>query len=286
MTELQDAGTSPPHAHRLPFRAGAMRMGLAPIGEEEWLEFGPDSGEQFSEKRTLLATRPDAVLRWLPESGPATAETLEVVRDAIRRHHPERDQPDDGRMHPLEAAARLVQEDLCILEPGDGAYRLTAGCVCFPSNWDLAEKIGQPIRAIHGPVPGFDAALGAPVDRFFERLAAGHLVMRFNWLVHDTPVLHQVNHVPSPASLAPEEAGERLWFRVERQVLRRLPRSGAVLFTIRTQVHPLREAIATPAAAADLAAALRAMPPALSAYRRMAGIGPPLLAWLDRQAAF
>ena len=273
-----------PHAHRLPFAAGTMRMGLVPIDEREWLDFGPDAEAQLAAKRDLLATRREAVLRYLPGSGPASAEVLDLVLGALRRHHPERDLAGTEGGHPLETAARLVQEDLCVLERDEDAHRLTAGCVCFPSNWNLAEKLGRPVRAIHGPVPGFDPALAAPVDRFFERLAAGHLVMRFNWLVHDTPLLHQVDHAPDPTPIPAGEAGERLWFRVERQVLRRLPTSGAVLFSIRTEIHPLRDAIATPEAAAALASGLRAMAPGLWAYRRMDRIGAPLLAWLDRRA--
>jgi hypothetical protein len=279
------SAASPHRARHLPFAAGTMRMGLSPIPEDEWLEFGADHDEQMAAKRALLATRRDAVLLHLPGSDAASAETLEAIRDVLRKHHPDRDRNAAPETHPLEAASRLVQEDLCVLQPGEGGYRLVAGCVCFPSNWSLAEKLGQPVRAIHGPVPGFDPTLADPVDRFFERLDPGRLVMRFNWLVHDTPELHQVDRVPELTPISAEEAGERLWLRVERQVLRRLPRSGGVLFTIRTHVHPLGEAIATPKDAAALAAALRSMAPALWAYRRMDRIGPPLLAWLDARSS-
>jgi hypothetical protein len=159
-----------------------------------------------------------------------------------------------------------------------------AGCVCFPSNWSLAEKLGRPVRSIHDPVPGFAPALGAPVDRFFERLAAGHIVARFNWLVHDTPELHQVHRKPDPRPIPPDEAGSRLWLRVERQVLRRLPRSGAVLFSIRTHLHRLDDAIRRPEDASALAGALRAMAPELFAYRGLDRFGHALLHWLDRMA--
>ena len=41
--------------------------------------------------------------------------------------------------HPLIKAARLVQEDLVILQHIDGAWVLTAGVVCFPSHWSVAD---------------------------------------------------------------------------------------------------------------------------------------------------
>lgn len=279
----QGSQPSAARVRHLPFAAGTLRMGLSPIPEVEWLEFGDDFENQMAAKRILLKSRRDAVLKTLPGSDAASAETLETVREALRRHHPKRNRALPAGAHPLEATLLLVQEDMCVLERAEDGYRLTAGCVAFPSNWNLAEKMGQPIRAIHDPVPGFDPVLAAPVDRFFERLAAGHLVMRFNWLIHDTPELHQVDRAPDDTPIATDEVGERLWLRVERQTLRRLPRTGAVLFTIRTHVHPIGAAITTREAAHALAGALRAVAPALWTYRRMDRIGPPLLAWLDAQ---
>lgn len=281
---MAEAKAKGPRVRHLPFAAGTLRMGLSPIPEVEWLEFGDDFEVQMAAKRDLLAARREAVLRFAPSAEEASSEALEMIREALRLHHPGRSDVTPEGSHPLEMAARLVQEDLCLLERSDDGYRLGAGCVCFPSNWSLAEKFGQPVRAIHGPVPGFDPGLAAPVDRFFERLAAGHIVMRFNWLVHDTPELHQVDRVPDDAPIPVEHAGERLWLRVERQTLRRLPKNGAVLFTIRTHVHPIGDAITTPAAARGLAGALRDMAPTLWAYRRMDRIGPPLLAWLDARS--
>lgn len=276
--------TSDPRVRHLPFAAGTLRMGLSPISDADWLEFGDDFEDQMAAKRDLLATRREAVLLSVPSAEAASRETLEVIQETLRRHQPERHQIVRDESHPLEAASLLVQEDLCILVRDDDSYRLSAGCVCFPSNWSLAEKLDQPVRAIHGPVPGFDPGLAAPVDRFFERLAAGHLVIRFNWLVHDTPELHQVDRVPGEAPIEAEDAGRSLWLRVERQALRRLAKTGAVLFTIRTHVHPIDDAITTPDAARALARALRDMTPALWAYRRMDRIGPPLLAWLDARS--
>ena len=299
---VRPALTSKPAVPRhLPFGAGTMRMGLSPIDDADWLELDESFAEQMAAKRALLATRRDAVLRFLPGTDEAASEALEAVCDNLLRHHGDIYAGHGGGLtnrhtgetvalaspgtHPLETAARLAPEDLCLLQPAADGYRLTAGCVCFPSNWSLAEKLGKPVRSIHDPVPGFAPALGAPVDRFFQRLAAGHVVARFNWLVHDTPELHQVHRKPDPRPIPPEEAGARLWLRVERQVLRRLPRSGAVLFSIRTHVHRLEDAIRTADDAAALAGALRAMAPELFAYRGLDRFGAALFQWLDAMTA-
>ena len=275
----------------IPFARGTMRMGLGPLGPAEWIDVGEDRRFQMAEKRRLLGERRREVLASLPGSEAACRETLALLRDNLSRFHPGLLQSgpeggvDEPGLHPLEIAGRLVQEDFCVLEPGERAYRLTAGCVCFPSNWSLSDKLGRVLDEIHGPVPGFREALGSPVDRFFARLAPGQVVGRLNWLIHDSPALFQFGRNPAPPDLTPENAGDTLWLRTERQVLQRLPEGGAVLFTIRTRARPLREAVASPAKAAELAAALRAMPPALQAYPHMGPIGDALLAWLDRGAA-
>jgi hypothetical protein len=55
-----------------------------------------------------------------------------------------------------------------------------------------------------------------------------------------------------------------------------------VLFTIRTHVTRLDEAIRDPKGARDLALALRTMPDDVAHYRGMNGFRTALLGWLER----
>ena len=65
-------------------------------------------------------------------------------------------------------------------------------------------------------------------------------MQRFNWTIHDRPDLFQPTGGARRAhEVPPARYGESLWLRVERQTLRRLPRAGDVLFTIRTYRTPL-----------------------------------------------
>ncbi|HEX2851010.1 MAG TPA: DUF3445 domain-containing protein, partial [Acidimicrobiales bacterium] len=133
---------------------------------------------------------------------------------------------------PLEAAARHVAEDLCILVPGASGWVLAAGIVCFPSMWRLPDKVGMPMTAVHGPVPAYAGELAARVDRFLDRLTPDRPAWRRNWFVHDRPELFLP---PAPASRpAPVAVPDGLWVRSERQTLIRLPDAEAILFTIRT----------------------------------------------------
>jgi hypothetical protein len=102
----------------------------------------------------------------------------------------------------------------------------------------------------------------------------------------DTPELFRPpQHRPRAKAIAAEHAGEQVWLRVERQTLRRLPRTRDVLFTIRTYVEPLARVIDTPEAARALAARLAELPDAMAAYKGIAPIRAPLLAWLECRAA-
>ena len=67
----------------------------------------------------------------------------------------------------------------------------------------------------------------------------------------DDPTLFQPTgkwRTAHDATITEQNAGERLFLRVERQTLRRLPDSGAVLFGIRVHVYPLADAVTTPEA--------------------------------------
>ena len=51
--------------------------------------------------------------------------------------------------------------------------------------------------------------------------------------------------------------GRQVYFRTERQTLRRLPRTGCILFTIRTYLSPITELATEPGVPGRLAEAIR-----------------------------
>ncbi len=122
-------------------------------------------------------------------------------------------------------------------------------CCAFPSRWRLHEKLGKPLAAVHGPVPFYAERLATPVDRFMAKVKPGHIASRLNWSVLDDPAMFQPGGKWREATnnaITPENAGDTLYLRVERQTLRRLPQSGAILFGIRVHSYPLARAITTP----------------------------------------
>jgi Haem-dependent oxidative N-demethylase, alpha subunit-like len=283
-----------------PFLDGPWRlaMGIKALDLEEWIEIDERFAAQLAERKRLLDDQRSAVLGELPESRSGQRELLKLLLDHLPRRFPEQFRRVDGRIEnrvtgerfvlaawedaPLELMGRLVQEDLCLMRRGDAGYRLVAAVLCFPAHWRLADKLGRPLHVIHEPVPGFGERLADPVDRFFAGIQVARPVWRVNWSLVDAPTLFRPpEHRGNPRPISAEQAGRQLWLRVERQTLRRLPRSGDVVFGIHTCVDPLEDAIDSPRAAQALAARIREMPDAMARYKSILPIRAPLLAWLD-----
>ena len=275
-------------------------MGLKALDPRDWIVVDERFAAQLAERRRLLERRRADVLAALPGSEAGQQEVLDLLLDHLPARFPEIYRRSPGAIENLvtgerflvdelgkiELAGQLVQEDLCLMSAGEDGYRLVAGVLCFPSHWRLREKLGRPLMAIHEPVPGFAERLGPTVDRYFASIRTERPVWRANWALVDTPELHlSPEHRGKPAQVSADDAGDRLWLRVERQTLRRLPRSKDVLFTIHTHVEPLAEALGTPAAAATLGARIRDLPEDLARYKGIAPIRAPLLAWLEGRAA-
>ena len=292
--------TLPDERLLLPLEPGPFRMALGLVSRpaDELVEIDALYPAEMQGRRRLLDTRRDEVFAALPTSQTARGDVLAVLAELLPCRYPSwfaRQGPmlhnrltgesfdvSDTRHDPLETAGRLVQEDLCIIGTGGPAPVLEAAVLCAPSRWRLADKIGRPLLGVHGPVPLYAERLSAAVDRFMRALRPGKLAERFNWGLFDDAALFQ----PQPAhgvaaEITETNALDRLFLRVERQTLMRLPASGAVLFAIRVHSYALRRVLGAPGAAAALAGMVRAMPDEMAAYKGILGVRGAVLAALD-----
>jgi hypothetical protein len=151
----------------------------------------------------------------------------------------------------------------------------------------LLDKVGKPLSAVHGPVPFYGDRLARPVDRFMRHLRPGHIASRLNWSLLDDPTLFQPGgkwRVEGRSDINAGNVGSRVFLRVERQTLRRLPNSGAVLFGIRVHVYPLDQAIDRPERAAALSEAVRALPAEIQHYKSLLPLREALLEWMEHRS--
>ena len=280
-----------------------MAMGLVATDPDELIELDEHYEPEMAERRRLLAVRHGDVFATMPDSAAARREVLEVLAELLPRRFPawfgrdgavlhnrltgERWDLEDLPHDPLEVAGRLVQEDLCLLRLMPEGPVLDAAVLCFPSRWSLAEKLGQKLALIHARVPFYAERLAKPVDRLMPNLRDGKLVVRLNWGMTDDPALYAESrkfcreHNPDVTA---QNAGAKTWLRVERQTLRLLPASGAVLFGIRTHLYTVGRLAAVPHVAADLARAVRGLPPEMALYKSIPPFRTALLDYLDAKS--
>jgi hypothetical protein len=266
-----------------PFR---WRLGLRPLDLADWIQIDEHFDADVRAKQLVSDRFPSTVFRALDGDDVATAsdETYRLVVDHLKSVDPQRfarvpDVP--GPLHPLEAAGRLVQEDLILLVERDGHLVCGGGSVCFPNRWHLAGKVGLTMAQIHAPVHQLNEQLEHPIDRTMDRLTADRAFWRLGYGLLDTDALYQAvdgTAHPVTESVAPSQ----YYLRVERETLRRLPVSGSILFTIRTYVNSLGDI--PPEAADRLADALDAMPPGVTDYKKLTDVGPAIARWLRDRA--
>ncbi len=257
------------------------RMGTRGVDEDAWFVLDLHAPEELEIRARLLAERPEEVFACLPGAEDAAAETLELLSPwlAARGHtvaHHE---------HPLAAAGLSVQDDLCLMQRDADGWRLTAAMLCFPSYWKLHEKLGHTQEIVHGPVPHFASDLAEKLTRFFDRLAPGRIASRRNWGFSRYPLLF-VPDLSLPELPGAGTGVERLWLRSERQTLRRLPQTGAILFGIRVQLAPLGALAAYPEVCRRLVDAIDGWSPELLESRGgRAGDVPAVRDWLQSKAS-
>jgi hypothetical protein len=246
---------------------GPLKIGLAALSEDEWLQPTPDLGA----RKAAFDAHPDSVQ--LTPDAKAAGEELAALRRV------------DGG---LEGAARSAWEDMCLLtrRHDEEIYRLVGAAVAFPTDWRPADKIGRPLLALHAPIHGYAAQLASSVDQFMAKLKPGRIYGRCNWFVSPTPQHRWLAEGPPEQQfthVTAENAGEALFIRSERQTLRKLPETGAIVFTIGIYLSPLgslsRENVAR------MAESLATIPEPEARRRGAPSFAPQLQAYAARHAA-
>lgn len=221
-----------------------------PLPVEDWLIRDEVFAEQMALRDDLIATKQEAVHALLPSAVPAAAECYEMVLDALRTDagYSFEDsvivRPDGVKVAldpaaPLLTLGRLIQADLCLMEPDAEGHVLTGAILCFPAYWTLKEKIGRPLIGIHQPVDKYDEDVARRVQRLFDALKPGQLLWRANANIHVSGSLFTPKRENDPEVRVAESAGK--YVRSERQLLRKLPKTGATVFSIHTYMVRIKD---------------------------------------------
>ncbi|KAF2012163.1 glycosyltransferase family 22 protein [Aaosphaeria arxii CBS 175.79] len=296
-----------------PFRYGPkynVTMGLRTMHWDEWIELDNRFLEYHELKAKRIEERGKKCSYTSPEAFDGACELLEELCDYLPQRYPSLYRKTEVGMDnlvtgetfdiverplkedPMQMAARFTQDDLAIMfEKEDGQYYLLAGSILLAGFWRLEDKLGMPLSEIHtsGNVPQYKEKLEKGMMNFFRRVQPGHPVVRNNYFIQ---VDDQLPWSPSIGSEDSEGIGwftaeknkaiQHHYFRSERQSLRRLPRSGGVVFTIRTYFHPITDICKEQYVPGRLASAVRSWGDDVSRYKGKDRYHEVLLEYLDK----
>ncbi|KAI5852469.1 alpha-1,2-mannosyltransferase [Morchella snyderi] len=291
-----------------PFKGGPyfLSMGLKPLSAEDWIELDKTYLDRLAYKRHLFSRERSETIQSLPGSEDASYESLEMLVDFLPKRYPGMfEKTERGiinlvtgedwdlrrgskvwkeKTHPLEVMGLLSTEDWVIMQKdtqgGGDEYHLRAGAVCFPSGWRLAERIGHSLYRIHaGNVPQYEPRIAKSMDRFFSKLKVTSPIQRFN---HNLDISYELFRTHSIGA----ESSEKLtigdiYLRVERQTLKRLPRTQALLFGIRTYITPVESITKDRDVARILKAQIEAYPEDMAGYKNKHLWGAVVVEHLD-----
>ncbi|KAK2025743.1 hypothetical protein LX32DRAFT_702752 [Colletotrichum zoysiae] len=301
----------------LPYRAFRygpkynVTMGLRSIQPDEWIELDNQFPKYHSDKTARILERGDKCVATLPEAYPAAIELLEELAQYLPARYPtlfkrtavgldniwsgesfniiERPLKED----PMAIAAKLVQDDLAIMmERPDGKYYFLAGAILLAGFWRLRDKLGMSLEEIHtsGDVPHYKEKLHNGMASFFKRLRCDQIYSRNNYFIQlddSLPWSWSIGEEDSPvvswSTAEKDKAIEHHYFRSERQSLRRLPKTRAIVFTIRTYFHPITELASEDYVPGRLASAIRSWDEKVADYKGRETFGEVLLEYLDNE---
>lgn len=280
------------------------------------IEFPIDVDEHYVAEcrdRALVLASDRSRYQSLPHMMSAQWDTLELIMESFARDYPQHfalsrqgnrwhwvnrpleleqqfvfGDPATLPCEPLEYITRQAQGDWAVMDQRDGDLWLEAGMATAAADWSVNFDVGMSFIEWHGPVPlAHDMGVFKRALTFLTNLRLNEPVRRLNWTMTINPRLDtapEVYHLwgPDRAGVTLENAGAKAHLRVELQALWRLPRSNAVVFSIRCYLISLNELVTIPKWGRRVHRVLRDLHPALVDYKGLTRYRDTVVQWLSR----
>ncbi|KAF3009092.1 hypothetical protein E8E14_009002 [Neopestalotiopsis sp. 37M] len=250
-----------------------------------------------------LADRGDKIVQTMPQAHEAAWELCQDMCEFLYRRYPQvykirRSEKDDvgwyglgsvasiempslgasydlTREDPLTVAGLIQPADLNILMMGDdGQYHLVAMMLGIGGGQRIKDKLGKSLADLHfsGHVPHYADQLQRPLDPTgISTHDAFHWPTETMGPEDDWDPKIQGPGVDTPSygkwkPQGPISDVSQLWFRQERQVLRRLPKSRAIVWCVHTYIEPMETVAREPGVPGRLASLVRSWDPIMAKY--------------------
>ncbi|RKL25541.1 hypothetical protein BFJ68_g178 [Fusarium oxysporum] len=273
-------------------------MGIRKLDWNNWIEMDSNFLWYHDLKVFELEKDIDAHVQYVDNAVTRDAcfEVLEELTAYLTARYPKIFQLSNGILRNT-----LTKEEFSY--PANGQYHLDAGAVCLPGFWRLSEKFRMSLDTLHieAKVPHYQTKLQKSMNRFFKTMQPDkaffiQLDDGLHWSHRmgdqdSNEVACKSIHLSGNSSnnSAWETANDKgltindLYFRSERQSLRRLPRSKALLFTVRTYFEPITTIAQEPHVPGRLAEAIENWDEAASKYKGKHHWADILLPYLHEQ---
>ncbi len=190
-----------------------------------------------------------------------------------------------ARWNTSVASARV---NFSLQDQRDNQLWMDAGIITTQADWSLDFDVGMNFTEWHGPVPlAHQARVFERALKFLLNLQNGHPVRRLNWTMTINPRLdtspeHYDKWGTDRTTVTPENVGDKVHLRVELQGLWRLPRSNAILFSIRCYLIKMQELVTVPKWARRFPRVLKSLPPEIVDYKGLTRYRDTTIAWLSQ----
>jgi hypothetical protein len=283
--------------------------------EDDLIEVDDHYQKEISMKREILAGDHRYYYRSTPDTLPAQWDVVRVVLEDLSRSNPssfkltktnnewhwqngltqeditfEYGNEKTLPLEPLDWVGRQVQEDLVILG-SDSNASLIAGQLCFANGFSLDDKYGQPFLTIHAPAPKMIGPTMDAAHKLIERLPVNRPIWRASWNFKinnelDLTSRHNARYKKEMDETTPtldsENIGDRLFIRIERQTLTRLPSSNCVLFGIHTYINLLADECEDKERVDSMLKVLQSTPREMLNYKAITPFEGALLSYLEK----
>ncbi|KAH3684643.1 hypothetical protein WICPIJ_004399 [Wickerhamomyces pijperi] len=279
-------------------------MSVFKLDVNHWLDMDKYYWHYIQEKERIYHEYGTDNLDWLPESEDACLELMEMVTDHMLKRYPLLfTSKDNGvtvkneltgelldmskplKKHPLEYVSKMAKEDFyVVLKRPDGQHYLVAAAVPFPGgSFGINFKIGKSLDYIHDEVPYYQEKLKKSMERWFSKMTASDLVERASWYcTWDRKLLvSNVYAMKDGESVDPKIDELDFNVRVERQTLRRLPRSQAIIFTNHPVYYSIEEMKDEPLVPSLLKKIMYEAPEDIIKYKGFEKFRDHILSYLD-----
>ncbi len=175
---------------------------------------------------------------------------------------------------PMEYITRQCQGDFCLLDQRDGDLWMDAGIVSSQADWSLDFDVGMSFKEwqAHRADGARDRDFRPCTRNSCSTCSRARPVRRLNWTMTINPRLdtspeNYHKWGPDRTTVTPENVGDKVHLRVELQGLWRLPRSNAIVFSIRGYLLKMRELVTVPKWGRRMPRVLKTLPPEIAAYK-------------------